>query len=144
MALVGLPKSRLCRARRPLVQRLMQPGRARQSLQSPKTLSSAKRSPARYLWAMLMARIFEVFLLVCPLCTGQMRIIAFIVDGAEVRKILEHIGVDAQAPRITPARGPPLWDDCDAAMVDGVDVEPEWDPSAQIAPDNQIDQRISW
>ena len=37
------------------------------------------------------------------------RIIAFIVDGAEVRKILEHTGVDARAPRIAPARGPPLW-----------------------------------
>ena len=45
----------------------------------------------------------------CPLCAGQVRIIAFIVDGAEVRKILEHTGVDARAPRIAPARGPPLW-----------------------------------
>ena len=62
---------------------------------------------------MLIARIFEVFPLVCPLCAGQMRIIAFIADGAKVRKILEHIGVDAQAYRITPARGPPLWDDCE-------------------------------
>ena len=31
---------------------------------------------------MLIARIYEVFPLVCPLCAGQMRIIAFIVDGA--------------------------------------------------------------
>ena len=34
-----------------------------------------------------------------------MRLIAFIADGAEVRKILEHIGVDSQAPHITPACG---------------------------------------
>ena len=93
---------------------------------------------------MLIARIFEVFPLVCPLCAGQMRIIAFIVDGAEVRQILGHIGVDAQAHQITPARGPPLWDHCDAALVDGVDVDPERDPAAQITLDYQIEQRISW
>ena len=29
-------------------------------------------------------------------------------NGAEVCKILEHIGADPQAPRITPARGAPL------------------------------------
>ena len=75
---------------------------------------SKTRSPARHLWAMLIARIYEVFPLVCSLCDGQMRIIAFIVDGAEVRKILEHIGVDARPPRMTPAREPPLWDDCNA------------------------------
>lgn len=46
-----------------------------------------------------------------------MRLIAFITDGTEVRKILEHIGVDSQAPRLTPARGPPLWADCDAPVV---------------------------
>ena len=64
----------------------------------------------------LIARIYEVFPLICPICAGQMRIIAFITDAAEVRKILEHIGADSQAPRITPARGPPLWDECDAPM----------------------------
>jgi hypothetical protein len=36
------------------------------------------KRPAHYLWAVLMARIYEVFPLLCPLCGGQMRIIAFI------------------------------------------------------------------
>ena len=103
------------------------------------------RSPAHYLWAALIARIYEVFPLVCPLCAGQMRIIAFITQGAEVRKILEHIGVDAQPPRITPARGPPLWDACDAQdMGEGVECEPDWDLAAQAAPDYQVDQRTGW
>ena len=56
------------------------------------------RSPAHYLWAALIARIYEVFPLVCPLCAGQMRIIAFITERSEVTKILEHIGVAAQPP----------------------------------------------
>ena len=62
----------------------------------------------------MIARIYEVFPLLCPMCGGQMRIIAFITFSADIHKILEHIGVDTQAPRITPARGPPLWGDCAA------------------------------
>lgn len=31
-----------------------------------------------------------------------MRLIAFITEGAQVRKILEHIGVDSVPPRIAP------------------------------------------
>jgi len=62
----------------------------------------------------LIARIYEVFPLVCPRCGGSMRILAFVTEGVQIRRILEHFGVDIQAPRIAPARGPPLWDDCDA------------------------------
>jgi len=43
-----------------------------------------------------------------------MRIISFITYGADIAKILAHIGVDTAPPRMTPASGPPLWDDCDA------------------------------
>ncbi len=99
---------------------------------------------AHYLWAVLIARIYEVFPLLCPICGGQMRIIAFITYSADIRQILEHIGVDAEPPRITPARGPPLWDGCDAQMGEGVDVEPNWDEAAQPALDFEADQRVSW
>ncbi len=62
-----------------------------------------------------------------------MRIITF---SADIDKILEHIGVDSQAPRITPARGPPLWDDCAAQKPgEGVDAMPDWDMTSQSAPD---------
>jgi len=53
-----------------------------------------KRSPSNYLWAVLIARIYEVFPLLCPLCGGQMRLIAFITHRADIRQILDHIGVD--------------------------------------------------
>ena len=69
---------------------------------------------AHYLWAVLIARIYEVFPLVCPMCAGQMRIIAFITHSADIRRILDHIGVESEQPKISPARGPPLWEDCDA------------------------------
>jgi len=111
-----------------------------------------KRAPSHYLWAALIARIYEVFPLLCPLCDAQMRLIAFITNGAEVRKILEHIGVDCEAPRITPARGPPLWEQCDAQMGDEMPGEPDWetdwetdwDGATQPAPDYEVDQRINW
>jgi hypothetical protein len=102
------------------------------------------KRPAHYLWAVLIARIYEVFPLVCPICGGQMRIIAFITYSADIRQILEHIGVETEPPRITPARGPPLWDGCDAPMGEGVEVEPDWDEAAQPAPDFEVDQRVSW
>ncbi len=79
-----------------------------------------------------------------------MRLIAFITEGVQIRKILDHIGVDSQPPQISPARGPPLWDDCsDAQMDDGAQIEPadwatEWDGAAQPAPDFEVDQRVSW
>ena len=108
-----------------------------------------KRSKAHYLWAVLIARIYEVFPLLCPLCGGQMRLIAFVTEGRQIRRILDHIGVDSEPPHIAPARGPPLWDDCgDAQMDDGAQTEPDWatdwDGAAQPAPDFEVDQRINW
>lgn len=104
-----------------------------------------KRSPAHYLWAVLIARIYEVFPLLCPKCGSQMRLIAFITEGTQIRKILDHIGVDPYPPQISPACGPPLWDDCSDAQTDGgVHIEPDWDLAAQPAPDYEVDQRINW
>ena len=84
------------------------------------------KRPTHYLWAVLIARIYEVFPLMCPLCGGQMRIIAFITHSADIRQILEHIGTDSEPPRIAPARGPPLWDGCDVQVGEGSQIEPDW------------------
>jgi hypothetical protein len=48
-----------------------------------------------------------------------MRLIAFITEGAQIRKILDHIGVDCEPPRIALARGPPLWEDGAVQMGEG-------------------------
>jgi hypothetical protein len=110
---------------------------------TPEPAAPSKR-PAHYLWAVLIARIYEVFALLCPICGGQMRIIAFITHSAEIRHVLNHIGVASEPPHITPARGPPLWDECDAPVDDGVQGEPDWDLAAQPAPDYEVDQRVNW
>ena len=53
-------------------------------------------------------------------------LIAFITEGTQIRKILDHIGVDSEPPQISPACGPPLWDDCSDAQTDeAVYVEPD-------------------
>jgi hypothetical protein len=107
------------------------------------------KRPVHYLWAVLIARIYEVFPLLCPKCGGQMRLIAFITEGTQIKKILDHIGADSDPPHISPARGPPLWEDGgDAQMDDGAQSEPDWatdwDGAAQPAPDFEVDQRINW
>jgi hypothetical protein len=93
--------------------------------------------PARYLWAMLLARLFESLPLTCPNCGADMRIIAFVTEAAPVQRILAHIGEPNEPPPIAPARGPPGWDDDVGPM-------PDWDLLAQPAPDVEFDQRVSW
>jgi Putative transposase len=98
----------------------------------------AYRRAARYAWALLLARIYEVFPLVCPRCGADMRIIAFITDASTIRDILVHLGEPTAPPRIAPARGPPLWEAVDA------EHDPAANPLLQRAPACEFDQRLSW
>jgi hypothetical protein len=88
--------------------------------------------------------MFEVFSLLCPVCGGQMRIIAFITHSADIRQMLDHIGVQAEPPCISPERGPPMWEYCDAQVGEGAQVEPDWDLVGQPAPDYEVYQRVNW
>ena len=54
----------------------------------PSPSEEKPRRPAIYLWAMLLARIYELFPLVCPRCGGEVQIIAFITEAPTVRAIL--------------------------------------------------------
>jgi len=97
------------------------------------------RSPARYLWVVLLARLYEAFPLVCPMCGAEMRIIAFITEAVDVRKILTHIGEPAAPPRIAPARGPPEWYEDSGETL----IEAEDDPLVQPEPEYEFDQQVS-
>ena len=50
----------------------------------------------RYAWALLLARIYEVFPLICPKCGGKMKIIAFTIEGEAVREITVDFGWQVQ------------------------------------------------
>ncbi len=60
-----------------------------------------------YTWAMLLARIYEALPLVCPRCGSAMRIIAFITNASDVKRILDHIGEASEPPPLSPSRAPP-------------------------------------
>jgi hypothetical protein len=103
-----------------------------------------RRSPARYLWVMLLARIYEAFPLSCPTCGGEMRIIAFITEAVDVRAVLGHIGEPANPPRIASARGPPEWyENSTETHLDAEECLPG-DPLAQPEPEYEYDQRVTW
>jgi hypothetical protein len=95
------------------------------------------RTPIVPAWALLLARICEVFPLLCPKCGAEMRMIAFITEAPAARQILAHLGEPTSPPRLAPARGPPLWEMPDAG-------KDRFDPQAQPAPDYEFDQRIAW
>ncbi len=98
----------------------------------------SNRSPAHYLWAMLLARLFASLPLVCPNGGADRRIVAFITETAPVRRILNHIGEPAEPPRIAPALGPPAWDD------PPVDPGPDWEALAQPSPEYVFNQEVQW
>jgi hypothetical protein len=79
---------------------------------------------ANYLWAVPIERIYEVFPLVCPLSGGQMHIIAFTTHSADIRQIMDHIGIDSDLLHIAPARGRTLWDGVSAPEDVGVEAWP--------------------
>lgn len=63
------------------------------------------RAASHYLWAMLLARIYETLPLVCPLCQSPMRIIAFITEGSTEQEILNHLGESTLPPKVATAVG---------------------------------------
>jgi hypothetical protein len=71
-----------------------------------------------------------------------MRIIAFITEGPTVRHILAPIGEPAAPPKVSPARGPPAWDDDAAEPSDDIQAFPAFDPAVQPEPELVFDQSV--
>jgi hypothetical protein len=60
---------------------------------------------ARYRWAQLLRRIYEVDPLACPRCAAPMRIVAVITDPAVITRILVHRARSVE--RAQHSRSPP-------------------------------------
>ncbi len=65
-------------------------------------------------WAACLARVFEVFPLVCPKCRIDLKPVAVILEDKELVRLLNHFGLPAEFPQSIPAapqcaskRGPP-------------------------------------
>jgi hypothetical protein len=55
----------------------------------------------------LLKRVFLVDVLECPKCKGRMKILAAVTAPASVRRILDHLGLPSEVPRLQQARPPP-------------------------------------
>jgi hypothetical protein len=95
----------------------------------------------RYTWAMLLARIYEALPLVCPRCGNSMRIIAFIMNASDVKRILEHVGEASEPPPVSPSRAPP---EEEFAFGPAGDAETEFNQDPPGEEGFGFDQRTEW
>ena len=58
-------------------------------------------------WAACLGRILGVDDIKCPKCGGELRAVAAIQDDVELVRLMEHLGLEEDFPRTTPARSPP-------------------------------------
>ena len=82
-------------------------GRADGSPEPSPAPAAPPRRRRRYSWAELLRRVFLIDVLVCQHCGGPRRLLACLSEPVVIRKILEHLGLPADPPRIAPARPPP-------------------------------------
>jgi hypothetical protein len=66
----------------------------------PKTRSPDAPGPTRTRvpWAELLQKVFAVDVLACPRCAGRLEVIAYIAEPRVAKQILDHLGLEAQAP----------------------------------------------
>jgi hypothetical protein len=96
--------------------------------------------PARYRRAKLIARVYEVDPLRCEHRSGQMKIIAFVIQRSEINAILNHLGLPREPPEVYRARGPPqagLWGNEECQEITDSDATTVDDLADQ-------DQSVSW
>jgi hypothetical protein len=67
-------------------------------------------SGLRYDWAKLLARVWSIDVTTCPNCDGKVRIIAAIQKPDAIERILSHLGLPTEAPKVRGARAPPMDD----------------------------------
>jgi len=83
-------------------------------------------------WARLIQIIYNVNPLLCPKCSGFMRIIAFIEDEQLVKKILNHLGLWDGKRKPTPiANGPPseviiIYDESSSSSADDYMIDADY------------------
>jgi hypothetical protein len=71
----------------------------------------------RLSWAELLRRVYDIDVLACPRCAGQLRVLAAISDPPVVRQILAHLGLPTERPPVATARAPPQQCDLDDPPV---------------------------
>ena len=69
---------------------------------------------AKLSYATLLSRVFASDIGACQHCGGKLRLIACIDEPDAITKILRHVGLSTDVPKVAPARSPPQLelDDC--------------------------------
>ncbi|MCX5787836.1 MAG: transposase [Elusimicrobia bacterium] len=68
----------------------------------------AKAASARArAWARILSRVFEVDPLICTRCGGRMEPVAAILNDRSLSRLLAHLGLSTEFPKLAPARSPP-------------------------------------
>jgi hypothetical protein len=63
--------------------------------------------PRNRSWSELLKRSFAIDVMKCSACGGQMRLISHIEEPIVIARILGHLGLPQESPKIYPARAPP-------------------------------------
>ena len=58
-------------------------------------------------WSELIKRSFAIDILLCGSCGGRMRLVSHIEEPTVVTRILGHLGLPTDAPKLFPPRAPP-------------------------------------
>ena len=58
-------------------------------------------------WSALLKRVFGREMLVCPKCKGKMRLLGMVDSPEVIEKVLAHLGLETEVPKLAPARSPP-------------------------------------
>ena len=70
---------------------------------APRPCSKTKLSPReKATWAELIKRTFLIDVLVCPKCSGRMKVISTISEAEVIFNILDHLGMPTGPPRPEP------------------------------------------
>ena len=67
-------------------------------------MHTPERAALRRRWANLIRRVYEVDPLVCRRCGGEMRVVSFITEPGQIRRILDHLRKRERVARPPPPR----------------------------------------
>ncbi|MBC8285632.1 MAG: transposase [Nitrospinae bacterium] len=67
---------------------------------------SGQVRPYRMSWAKILSRVFKTDLSKCQKCGHEVKIIASIIEQGAIVKILKHLGLPHEAPKLSPSRVP--------------------------------------
>ena len=82
--------------------------------QPVETSGRTQRSPGALslvsLWAIMLAKVYEVVPILCTHCGAEMKPVAVIVNADSLDRICRHQGQPHGIPKLAPARDPPQRD----------------------------------